>query len=335
MFSFIEKKLSKDGKMEILSKSIYGGWELGGVSTSEKEMGTKIRKEKKSEEKPRFFVVTDVSSIIENITQIISQLDIKPQQIYIDATIVEVNSNIVQNLGIKWSGEIKATGATREEPYPFKEPPGGTPVFTYGSISFSELSAQLQVLETKGTANILSNPRIMVLDNHEAVIIAGERYPIMTTTREESSTGGSYFTGELDHYEPIGVSLRVIPHVIEKCINMIIHPEVTSLGDDVTGGSGEGALTLPRINTREADTNVTVKSGETIVIGGLLQKSKEDNVYKIPFLGDIPLLGYLFKRTEKNPSKLDLLIFITPRILNEEESIKISEEERTRTQSKQ
>jgi len=318
--------------MEILSKSIYGGWELGGVSTSEKEMGAKIRKEKKPEEKPRFFVVTDVSSMIENITQLVSQLDIKPQQIYIDATIVEVNSKVVQNLGIKWSGEIKATGATREEPYPFKDPMGGIPVFTYGSISFSELSAQLQVLETKGAANILSNPRIMVLDNHEAVIIAGERYPIMTTTREESSTGGgaSYFTGELDHYEPIGVSLRVIPHVIGEQINMIIHPEVTSLGDDVTSGSGEGALTLPRINTREADTNVTVKSGETIVIGGLLQKSKEENVYKIPFLGDIPLLGYLFKRTEKNPSKLDLLIFITPRIITEEESVKFSEEEKSK-----
>ncbi len=324
----IERALSPNGKIEVFTKTVRKGWELGGVSTGEKEMGKKVRMKKEEEEIPKLLVITDTPFIVKEIGELVSELDVKPQQVYIDAIIVEVNSNVVQNLGVKWSGEAEVKGGVKGVPYPFKEPAGGIPGFSYGEISFSGVMAKLQVLEETGEANILSNPRVMVMDNHEAVIIVGERYPIMTTTREESTSGTTtYLTGSLDHYEPIGISLRVIPHIIDReYINMVIHPEVTSLGEEVTAGSEEGILSLPRINTREVDTNVVVKSKETIVIGGLLKKSDEKNVYKIPLLGDIPLLGYLFKRVEKRPSKIDLLIFITPQIVGEEEVSRITEE---------
>jgi general secretion pathway protein D len=193
---------------------------------------------------------------------------------------------------------------------------GGGLSLGYGN---SPLTVTIKALEKAGKANILSNPRIMALDNYPATIMVGERYPIMTTT-VSTTAGGTIplITGSLDHYEPIGISLRVIPHVNQKgAVEMILHPEITSLGDLVSSGTESGTLVLPRINSREADTNVTVNAGQTVVIGGLLTNQTRNTAYKVPFFGDIPILGYLFKRTVKEPKKTELLIFITPYVADE------------------
>lgn len=332
----IAKQLSPRGSVEVLSKLIQGGWEMGGVSTGEKEMGKKTRVISEKEKRPTILVVTDVPKVLEKVKKLIASLDVKPEQILIEAMLVEVSSDAVRDIGIQWStSEVGYTEGTGHGGVDFGLDTGTPSIssglsLAYDTIGEEILRVKIQALEEEKKANVLSHPKIMTLSGHEAVIIVGERYPIMTTSYE-TTTGVPVYTGALDHYEPIGISLRVIPTVTEKgWVNMLIHPEVTSLGENVTAGSEEGVLTLPRIKSRETDTNVTVREGETVVIGGLKSETLEENVYKVPLLGDIPILGYLFKRTEKKPRKVDLLIFITPHIVKE---AKLSPEEKERLKS--
>jgi type II secretory pathway component GspD/PulD (secretin) len=132
----------------------------------------------------------------------------------------------------------------------------------------------------------------------------------------------------LDYYQEIGIRLNVVPQISEEgYINMIIHPSVTSSNSNVTAtnvaGTGTSAITstvnYPVIDVREAQTQVLMKDGETIVLGGLLKDIKSKQTIGIPFLSKIPLLGNLFKRQTDDVSKIDLLIFITARVLKEGE----------------
>ena len=119
-------------------------------------------------------------------------------------------------------------------------------------------------------------------------------------------------------YESRFFGQDILPHVnSEGVIELILHPEVTSIGDSVSSGSGEGALILPIIMSRETDTIITTKDGQTAVIGSLLTREMKKTIRQVPFLGDIPLLGYLFKRIIKESVKKELIIFITPHISNE------------------
>jgi type II secretory pathway component GspD/PulD (secretin) len=106
---------------------------------------------------------------------------------------------------------------------------------------------------------------------------------------------------------------------------MIIHPAVTALGGNVTGSTG---FTAPRITTREADTQVVINNGDTLVLGGLIKDQKVDTISKIPLLGDIPLLGLLFRHKKTEIDKIELLIFVTPRIV--EDKVKLAEYEKER-----
>ncbi|MFH1902890.1 MAG: secretin and TonB N-terminal domain-containing protein [Candidatus Omnitrophota bacterium] len=309
----VQKQLSPGGTVDVMTDLHISGWEMSGVSTTSTTQGKKLREKSALEEKPKILIVTDFPAIVNRIEVIIKQLDVKPSQILIDAMIVEIGSEYVRDIGIDWS-----ITKTNNITYGFTSLPVTGVDYSLSLIyENSPLTIKIKALETAGKANILSNPRIMTLDNYPAVIMVGERYPIMTTTTTLSGTT-PITTGSLSHYEPIGISLRVIPHVNQEgAVEMVLHPEITSLGASVISGTGVGVLTLPRINSREADTTVTVKNGQTAVIGGLLTNETKVTFSKIPFLGDIPILGYLFKRTKKEPKKVELLIFITPHVVNE------------------
>ncbi|MFA7329018.1 MAG: secretin N-terminal domain-containing protein, partial [Candidatus Ratteibacteria bacterium] len=303
----IQKQLSPGGTVDVMTDLSVGGWSMSGVSTTGTTIGKKTREATANEEKPKVLVVVDSPKVLAKIETLINQLDVKPSQILIEAMIVEISSDYIRDIGINW-GPTTTNGLTSglttltspAFPVPAMSAGGGLSL-TYDN-NHIPLNVTIQALEKSGKANILSNPRIMALDNYPAAIMVGERYPIMTTTTTTDTTGKTLITGSLDHYEPIGISLRVIPHVNQAgAVEMILHPEVTSLGDSVASGTGDGTLVLPRINNRESDTNVTVRSGQTVVIGGLLTNQTKDTAYKVPFFGDIPIFGYLFKRTVKEP----------------------------------
>lgn len=185
----------------------------------------------------------------------------------------------------------------------------------------------VHALEEDSRTNTLSAPRILTLDNQEASMLVGYHTPILSATvTAGTDTTGPTQTQTLDYYQEIGIRLNVVPQVSDDgYINMLIHPSVTSSSTNVTAtslaGTGDDAVTneinYPIIDVREAQTQVMMKDGETIVIGGLLKDIKSKEVIGIPFVSKIPLIGGLFKREIYDTGKVDLLIFITAHVVKD------------------
>ncbi len=199
--------------------------------------------------------------------------------------------------------------------------------FVFNKLGGTEYQVVLHALEEDANTNTLSAPRILTLDNQEASILVGYHTPILSSsvTAGDANTGPTQ-TQTLDYYQEIGIRLNVVPQISEEgYINMIIHPSVTSSTSDVTAtniaGTGSTAVTstvdYPIIDVREAQTQVLIKNNDTIVIGGLLKDVKTKEKIGVPFLMDIPWLGKFFTRETDNVAKIDLLIFITARVIEE------------------
>jgi len=211
----------------------------------------------------------------------------------------------------------------------------GFPYNVGANLLFQKLTgvkfeAMLHALEVDADTNTLSAPRILTLDNQEASIMVGYHTPIFKTDVSNSSTttgaAAATITQTLDYYQEIGIKLFVVPQVNEDgYINMIIHPSVTSSTHSeqaqivATGIAVPVTTDYPVIDVRETQTQVLLKDGETVVIGGLLKDEKGKGTQGIPFLENIPLLGGIFRRDTYTKKKIDLLIFITARIINEGE----------------
>jgi type II secretory pathway component GspD/PulD (secretin) len=189
--------------------------------------------------------------------------------------------------------------------YPYK---AGLEVL-FKKITGDKFEVILHALEEDVHTNTLSAPRVMTLSNQEASILIGTKYPILKT---DTVTSGSspVTTTTLDYYQDIGILLNVVPQVCAgDYVNMVIHPSVTSY--TTTKGTNE----YPVIDVREAETRILMRDGETIVIGGLLKDIKGKENIGIPFLSKIPILGNLFTRETNINTKIDLLVFLTTRIV--------------------
>ncbi|MCX5707634.1 MAG: secretin and TonB N-terminal domain-containing protein [Candidatus Omnitrophica bacterium] len=200
----------------------------------------------------------------------------------------------------------------------------------YQKLNGTQFAAMLHALEENVHANTLSAPRIVTLDNQEASMLVGYHTPILSSsvTAGTDSTGPTQ-TQTLDYYQEIGIRLNVVPQVSDEgYINMIIHPSVTSSTSSVTATNIAGSnsttgisskVDYPIIDVREAQTQILMKDGETIVIGGLLKDVQSKSMVGVPFLSKIPLLGVFFRRETNSVEKVDLLIFITAHIIKDDE----------------
>jgi type II secretory pathway component GspD/PulD (secretin) len=207
--------------------------------------------------------------------------------------------------------------------YPYK---AGLEVL-FKKITGDKFEIILHALEEDVNTNILSAPRVLTLDNQEAAILVGYHTPILSSTLAAPTVAGqeATVTQTLDYYQEIGIRLNVVPQVNEEgYINMLVHPSITSSTSSVqaTNQVGSGAAnkvttSYPIIDVREAQTQVLIKDGETIVMGGLLKDVKGKETIGIPFLSKIPFLGVIFQRQTDDIQKVDLLIFITARIVKE------------------
>lgn len=189
----------------------------------------------------------------------------------------------------------------------------GVDNFIFGTLDFSQFQAVLEVLNSRGDTNIVSNPKIVVLDNQEAVITVGQTLNIPTYERN-MQTGSMEITGYCE--KELGILLRVTPHVNkESFITLVLKPELSSLlrYDQLTA-----QVQVPVFSTRKADTQLIIKDGQTIAIGGLISERDVDKVTKVPLLGDIPIIGWPFMKTEKVKEKTDLLFFVTVNIIDPE-----------------
>ncbi len=196
-------------------------------------------------------------------------------------------------------------------------------------LSATDFNVLLSAMESDSDIAILSNPRIIVHENYAANIFVGQRYPILKTEFDAAggASAGAVGGTSVEEWREIGITLKVIPQVRRNregltAVNMIVHPAVSDINGYALAYSPTGQAfqsSYPIISIREADTNVTIADGNTLVIGGLIESYTADEVTKIPLLGDIPILGYLFREDHQATRKNNLLIFITARVVNEQE----------------
>ncbi|MCX5716717.1 MAG: type IV pilus secretin PilQ [Nitrospirae bacterium] len=298
-----------------------------------------------SDPKSNMVVIRDIPSAIERVTQLLKQVDAKTKQIMIEAKIVEVSTNAAKDLGIQWGaqytkGDVTVSGGaattttastttssavTTTTTQPLTGAWGSTGIpfninfpaaigATTGGAALgigilaknAILDLQISALETQGSARTLSNPKVMVLDNQEAYIKSGTGILIPTST----TTVGTTTSTSVTEKEAV-LQLKVTPRVIND--DQVSLKILTTRDSFDWSRSVQGT---PPKNTRETQTNLIVKNGETIVIGGIYTESDSESESGVPFLSKIPLIGWLFKRDTKTKDKTELLIFITPRIHN-------------------
>lgn len=299
----------------------------------------------------KIIIISDISPVLDKIKEVIEKIDVKPLQVIIETRIMEVSMDKLKDIGFDWgTGQNGATSTTIVSTPTEKDNSGNTVSqvggFAMGSqgspagfspkassiggttstfntglkvlfqrLTGTQFEVMLHALEEDVNTNTLSAPRILALNNQEATILVGTRYPIL---KQDTTTSGStpVTSVTLDYYQDIGIQLNVVPQVgANNYINMIVHPAVTSY----TQTLGTSPALYPIIETREAETRILMSDGETIVIGGLLKDIKIKNRQGIPFLSRIPILGVLFSRDTYDTGKIDLLIFITSRIAKEGE----------------
>ncbi|MDP2904820.1 MAG: secretin N-terminal domain-containing protein, partial [Candidatus Omnitrophota bacterium] len=267
-------------------------------------------------------VVTDYPANIEKLKFLLESVDRPPQQVLIEAKIVEITSKDLQNLGVTWQIDYSPGVGMWGRASSYPEQMKGTGTFPGTSASLPAGQFRLDTFILKGLsatatidaliqdqkANLLASPSIAVLNNREARIIIGEKVPYKERT--QTTTG----TTETTKFVDVGTTLRVIPSInTDGYITMTIHPEVSSVTAILDAG--------PRITTREADTMVRVKEGETVVIGGLIKQEDNSTNSRTPILGFIPFIGSLFGSRSKDQSQTELTVFITPKILRSREEM--------------
>lgn len=305
------------------------------------------------DERTNMLIAKDFPRNLDRVTALLAKLDTITPQIMIEARIVETTKSFAQQLGIQWggayyrdaahgtalpyrfpntaitsgtgkaagpSGIVGSSGTTTSSAsgqigdnfavnLPISIDPYGAIGLTLGSIgNFFQLGVKLSAMEDSGMGKILSNPRIMTLNNGEAKISSGVKIPIQTVTTTTSTPGAPQTTGiqTIDAF----LRLTVTPQVTSD--QRVLMKLETEKDEPDWNRQVQG---IPTIISRKANSTLMVMDGETIVIGGILQRSESDLEHGVPVLSKIPLLGRLFRSDLKNDSQTELLIFITPRIL--------------------
>lgn len=338
----IEAQLSPRGKITILEMTGQSGWEFG-----TKELAKRKRLTEEKVGRSKVVIISDIAPVLDKIKEVIDKIDIKPKQILIDVRMVEVNRDKLKDIGFDWG--TGSTGVTAIGHVPIDKSTAGGNVATLGAHGIStsgltpsvfgpkttgltptaggleliyrkltgtQFEAILYALEEDVYTNTISAPRIMALNNQEATILVGTKYPILKT-EESTQTSGYTVSKTLDYYQDIGIQLNVVPQVgIGDFINMIVHPAISSQSGTI---GNTATVAYPILEIREAETRILMRDNETVVIGGLLKDVKSKSIVGIPVLSKIPFLGQVFRRDTGDTQKIDLLIFITARIIKEDE----------------
>ena len=257
------------------------------------------------------------------LKRLIDDLDMIRAQVLIKVFIAEVTLDDETDMGMEWSwqdslqvGDDNATASSRTN---FDLSSGtNLPGFRYQLLS-ENIDVLVRALKRQGKLKVLSAPRILVLDNEEASIHVGREVPRITNSRVTDQ--GNVINSVT--YENVGISLQVTPHINpEGLVRMQILPEVSEVAPQSEGVPiSEGAI-APVFVTSTAQTTVSIRDGDTIVIGGLIRDRVAVSESKVPILGDIPLLGLLFRTKSIETTKTELMVFITPIVVRNTESLK-------------
>lgn len=275
-----------------------------------------------SDKRTNTLIIKESPEVIAKMEKLIQELDRPIKQVYIQAEIVEISSINDTELGVEWlwktanyksiTGQMGTNFGLRtktsltkdiEETSQDVQLPVGNG-FGIGILN-SNINAVLHALSEQNDLNLLSRPRLITMDNQQSVIEVGDQIPFKVL----NEFGITSF-----EFKDATIQLLVKPHIIDSKYIML---EVAPKADFQNGTTADGT---PIIATRKATTTVKVKNGQTIVIGGLIRDSKTITQRKVPVLGNIPLLGALFRNKKSNKIKTELIVFITPIILEDEVS---------------
>jgi type IV pilus assembly protein PilQ len=330
----VEKlKATLEGVIETIPVNYSKASDLKGNITDLLSEGGKVQ----IDDRTNTIIIRDLRKNVEDVKALVATLDTATPQVLIEARIVEVDTTFTREIGVQWGGSYKEDGQTsvgvtgiqdtngafipgqsllNTTPFsPATTPPnfavnlpasvglGAGGGITFGILRDNlRLDLSLSALEASGKGKVVSSPKVVTIDNKEAMIEQGTQIPYSTVSASGTNT----------QFVDATLSLKVTPHITpEGSVIMKLEAKNDSQGE--VGVSGQ-----PAINKKKATTEVLVRDGETAVIGGILQVSRKEDQAAIPWLSKIPVLGYFFKKDTNSSSNRELLIFITPKILKPE-----------------
>ena len=321
------------------------------IASEEKSTTSKSRNKSKTDtsieahESTNSLIITGQPDMLRSLESVIRQLDVPRAQVHIEAIIVEVYETDGVQLGVQWYNEqgaftqftngpapvsslaaaakaaegekgttiIKENGDTVVNPdtngdYTLLAQLLGTVSGGMFGIMKNDWGAIVQAVSADTNSNILATPSITTLDNEEAYFLVGQEVPIITGSQTGSNNSNPFQT--VDRQE-VGIKLLVTPQINEgNSVQLTIEQEVSS----VSGATGVDIS----INKREIKTTVMVESGQTVILGGLIDEDVQESVQKVPLLGDIPFIGHLFKSTSNSTRKRNLMVFLKPQIMTDQ-----------------
>jgi general secretion pathway protein D len=282
-------------------------------------------------------IINAPAGMYQNLAAIVKELDKRRRQVYVEAMIVEASLDKLEELGTKWravathNGEpVVIGGVGTMDASSMVDIITGLAGMTIGgmgnffsvpitqgatttNLTVPGFSALFSLNEFKDAVNVLSTPQILTSDNKEAEIIVGENVPFIAKKEADPARQLSVFN--TIERKDVGITLRLTPQITEgEYVKLDIYQEISALKQEST------VLVLsqgPTTTKRSTKTSVVVRDNQTVVISGLMQEKTEETVTKVPLLGDIPVLGYLFKFTTTDKKKTNLLVFLTPHVIRD------------------
>ena len=259
------------------------------------------------------------------ILKLIEEMDAPTDQVLIEARLVEVGSDFMDRLGVRWSPDGSKVFTTDDLENSFLGSMKGNYTTGFGGKttvnSLSETLVTLrsgviastinmdfliQFLRKTTAARVLAEPQINIRDNETGRLFVGQQVPVTTS----SQNGGSIGLTSNFEYRDVGVILEVTPHINnEGDVELKIHAESSTVVPGIKGVADQ-----PLFDTRNFHTDLTAKNGETLVLGGIIQKQTSDTIHKVPLLGDIPVLGFFFKKKDRQNKEVELMVFLRPKV---------------------
>ncbi len=276
-----------------------------------------------ADEETNSVIINAQPDLMQQIESVIARLDIRRAQVYVEAIIVEVANTDAAQLGVQWAN-TKGGGinfsSTSAQASLFSAASGDGVIESiagsvYGGVMgfySGNWMSLATALRTDNRSNVLSTPSIVTLDNEEAEFTVGQEVPVVTGSQSSLSSDASNIYKTVER-KSVGTKLKFTPQINEgDSVLLVMEQEVSSV-DSTTATSDYG----PTFNMRNIKNSVLVKSGETVVLGGLISEDEQEVVSKVPILGDIPFLGALFRATSTSKEKRNLMVFIHPVILRD------------------
>jgi general secretion pathway protein D len=260
------------------------------------------------DERDNAIVIVTTAREYRRVSDALKRLDVRPLQVMIEATIAEVTLNDELKFGLQWFFRQRNSSFTLTDvaaPTPTQSFPG----FSY-LLSEKNVQVVLNALASITNVRVVSSPQLMVLNNQTAQLQVGQQVPVPVEQQQSTLTPGAPLINTIS-YLNTGVILQVTPRANANGeVTLDIEQEVSDVASETTGG-----LNAPTINERRVKSNVSVESGESVALGGLISNSVTKARTAVPLLGDIPVLGALFRSDDNTTVRTELLVLIEPRIV--------------------